>query len=67
MKPLRMTILVQTLHQVDAVAKKTHLPATTVAEFIMQTFGFFTAGARQRNDAAKNLSLSGADIPFQIL
>lgn len=36
-----MSILAQTLHQVDAVAKKALLPSANVAEFITHTFGFF--------------------------
>ena len=55
MKPLRMTILAQTLHQVDAAARKTHLSATTVAKFITQTFGFFRsyhpAAQRRRKES----------------
>lgn len=40
-KLLRMSILTQTLHQVDTVAKRTLLHATNVVEFITHTFGFF--------------------------
>lgn len=60
-----MSILAQTLHQVDAVAKKALLPSANVAEFITHTFGFFRSEhlAAQRRCLKKRVGISKGRLP----
>ena len=55
-----MSILAQTLHQVDAVAKQALLPSANVAEFITHTFGFFRSEhlATQQRCLKKRVGIS---------
>lgn len=65
-----MSILAQTLHQVDAVAKQALLPSANVAEFITHTFGFFRSehlAARQRCLKKNEWVSLGVDCLFQVL
>ena len=57
-----MSILAQTLHQVDTVAKKSLLPSANVAEFITHTFGFFRSEhlAAQRRCLKKRVGISAS-------